>query len=104
MPRHDDKQVRKTKQRHKTRKPVSNYVPRCWNMHMEATIDENDVPRIENCARKQGVVSFKTLDAGAPSVLCKTLAYSASNTEDINLQKACIFWKTGISILHESYG
>ena len=72
-------------------------------MHMEAAKGENDV-RIENCARKQGAVSFKALDARVPSVLCKTLEYLASNTEGKNLQKTCIFWKTRILMPHESYG
>ena len=72
-------------------------------MYMEVAKGENDV-RIENCARKQGAVSFKTLDAGVASVLCKMLECSASNTEGKNLQKACIFWKTRILMPHESYG
>ena len=59
---------------------------------MEATKGGNST-RIENCAKKQGAVSFKALDARVPSVLCKTLEYSASNTESKNLLKTCIFWE-----------
>ena len=78
-------------------------MPGCWNTHVEATKDGNDI-RIENCAQRQSVVSSKELDAGVPSVLCKMLEYSVSNTESKNLQKTCMFWKTWILMPHEGYG